>query len=115
MRLNITPVAVGAAAGALDGVLEDADHKAGRLTNTTQWSTYYEAALVALGFVGDHLGFGRDVTEPAFYGGLFKLASRGGAFVAKTQIGAYAAPYAMPAAGQIVPSDSRRQPPGVLA
>lgn len=126
MMVRAFPLVVDAVAGGLDGVLQDADHKAGRVTNTSQWSTYYEAALVVGGYLAEASGFSRDVSEPLIYGSLFRLAGRAGAYLARQTIGGYAAPYSLPraaamaavgggSAAQIVPRDARLQPAGILA
>lgn len=125
MAVRFFPLAVDAVAGGLDGVLRDSDVKNSR-TGIKRWSTLYKAALVVGGYLAETTGFSRDISEPMVYGGLFGLASEGGAYLARNTIGGYAAPQvlATPAAAalsgvgrsaaQIVSPQNRKQPAGVL-
>jgi hypothetical protein len=124
MRIRSFPLIVGAAAGAVHGVLRDADAVNGRTANTQQWSTFFEAGAVVAGYVAESMGHSSDVTNPLIYGGLFSLASRAAYFYAKQNNLVKAGQlFAMPAAAmshvgaapQLVPADSRRQPAGILA
>lgn len=85
------PLVVAAGAGAVDGILRDADAAAAaqghtaRATNTGAWSTYFEVAAVLGGYLAPSFGFSREVGEPLMHGGLFSLASRGARYAAQQQ------------------------------
>jgi hypothetical protein len=126
--VRLLPTALGVIEGGLDGVLRDADAKAGRASKGSlhEYSTWYEAALFALS--AGALLFTRmneDLIDPGFYGSAFALGSRFGSYAGTkaglTTAAATGGPY--PAIQRVgVPAVAaaqmsvgyRRQPPGTL-
>lgn len=76
--VRIFPIVIGAAAGAVDGALQDSDIKHSRVSNTKQFSTWFEAAAFGGGLLLDLMRFSPDVTDPLIFGGIFGLSRRAG-------------------------------------
>jgi hypothetical protein len=91
--IRVFPMVIEAGLGGVDGALQVADLRAGRITNTRQFSTWFEAAALLGGIALDLMRFSPDITEPLELGGLFGLSRRAG--VALMQGMTPPAPHAM--------------------
>ena len=100
--LQFTPIIVAVGLGAVDEVMENADITAGRVTNTRQYSFWYELAIFGVpAFMeisgGGGFGYGlRWLADPALLVGSALLGRRASKYI-RTQ-GIVPAGYAVPAA-----------------
>lgn len=119
--VRVFPMIVGAGVGGVDGALEVADLRAGRVTNTRQYSTWFEAAAFGGGLLLNLMRFSDDITDPLTFSGLALLSRRAGKAVMQSQAAPAPLSYALPMpaysavrqAGAYSPYD-RVQPTGIL-